>query len=171
MLQHILKETRREETAAHREEEQAQADYEDSMTDLKKLQARKEKSLGSLQDKLAQAEEDRLQAEEDLTAPTKDKDAVKDYLAKIKPGCDFITDNFSERVASRKTEKSGLNKAKSTLKTSPAYKEAVVEATEESYGKCKKPCVEDVNDVTCKACMADVTIPAYCAGHKGTKGC
>ena len=51
------------------------------------------------------------------------------------------------------------------------YKTAVNAATVESYGDCKEPCVEDESHVKCKACMADVTIPAYCAGHEGTKGC
>jgi hypothetical protein len=54
---------------------------------------------------------------------------------------------------------------------SPAYKKAVSEATVESYGNCKEPCVKDSEAVKCKACMADVTVPGYCAGHPETKGC
>jgi len=171
MLEFILKETKAEETAAHSGEESAQAKYEDSMTSLKKLQADGEKRMGDLKVALSQAEEDLLGAEEDLKATTKDKDAVKDYLAKIKPGCDFITTNFDERNANRKTESSALAEAKGKLKGSPAYKAAVVDATEEGYGKCKETCVKAVNHVNCKSCMADVTVPAYCAGHKGTAGC
>jgi len=171
MLEFIESETKKEEAEAHADEEKAQAEYEDSMTALKKEQASKEKSLSELQDKLANAEEDLIQAEEDLKATTEDKEGIEAYLEKIKPGCDFITSNFDEREKSRATETKALKTAKSTLKGSPAYKNAVAEATVEGYGKCKEPCVEDASHVKCKACMADVTIPGYCAGHKGTKGC
>jgi len=171
MLQFILKETQKEESEAHSGEEKDQAEYEDSMTSLKKEQAEKEKTLGELQEKLANSEEDLLEAEEDRKATTKDKEEVEDYLAKIKPGCDFIKSNYVLREKNRGTEKSALETAKSTLKGSPAYKNAEADATVESYGKCKDPCVEDATHVKCKACQADVTIPAYCAGHKGTTGC
>jgi len=171
MLEFILEETQKEESEAHKDEETAQASYEDSMTELKKLEASSEKSLGELQDKLADAEEDLLGAKEDHKATTTDRDAVEDYLSKIKPGCDFIKTNYDLRVKNRATETGALKTAESKLKGSPAYKAAENDATEESYGKCKDTCVKDVNNVKCKACMADVTIPAYCAGHKGTAGC
>lgn len=171
MLEYILKESEIEEAAAHKEEEESQHEFEDSMTALKKEEAKQEKSLGDLQGKLATAEEDLLGAEEDLKATLKDEEATEDYLDKIRPGCDFITSNFDLRNKNRKTEKTALEKAAGLLKGSPAYKAAVAEATVESYGKCKEPCVKDVTHVKCKACQADVTIPGYCAGHKGTKGC
>ena len=69
-----------------------------------------------------------------------------------------------------------MDKAKSTLKGSPAYKAAVADAHVESFGKCitkaddgklSGPCAKDEAHVKCKACQADVTIPGYCAGHKG----
>merc|ERR1719333_1920326 len=141
------------------------------MASLKKEQAKKEKSLAELQDKLAKAEADLLEVEEDHKTTTEDKESIEAYLEKIKPGCDFITKNFDLREKSRGTEKDALETAKKTLKGSPAYKNAVADATVESYGKCKEPCVKDAAHVKCKACMADVTIPAYCAGHKGTAGC
>merc|ERR1719271_1242195 len=171
MLEYILKQTKKEEEEAHAGEEKDQAEYEDSMTSLKKEQANKEKSLAELQDKLAQAEEDLIQAEEDLKATTEDKEGIEEYLEKIKPGCDFIKTNFKTRETNRGIEKKALETAASTLKGSPAYKSAVADATVESYGKCKEPCVEDAAHVKCKACMADVTIPGYCAGHAGTPGC
>merc|ERR1719409_2706318 len=141
------------------------------MTKLKNSQTADEKSLASLQDDLAQAEKDLLSKQEDLKSTTEDKEAAEDYLVKIKPGCDFITENFSLREKNRGIEEAALRKAIGLIKGTPAYKTAVNEATVESYGDCKKPCVKDESDVECKACMADVTIPAYCAGHKGTKGC
>jgi len=171
MLNFIKSETIKEENEAHSDEEKAQADYEDSMTTLKKEQKEAEENLAGLQDKLAQAEKDLLDAQEDLKATTADKEAIEAYLLKIKPGCDFITKNFDLREKNRATEKAALEKAVKLIKGTPAYKTAVNSATVESYGDCKEPCVKDEDHVECKACMADVTIPAYCAGHKGTPGC
>jgi len=171
MLQFIAKETKKEEYDAHSSEEKAQASYEDSMTALKSEESKKEKSLADLQNNVAEKQQDLLEAQEDLKGTTKDRDAVVAYLAKIKPGCDFITSNFKLRNKNRATEKTALEKAVSVLKASPAYKAAAADAVVEGYGKCKAPCVKDNAHVKCKACMADVTIPGYCAGHKGTKGC
>jgi len=171
MLTFIHDETVKEEHEAHADEEKAQADYEDSMTKLKKEQKDAEENLASLQEKLAQAEKDLLDAEEDHKATVADKEAIEAYLLKIKPGCDFITKNFDLREKNRATESKALKKAIKLIKGTPAYKSAVNAATVESYGDCKEPCTKDEADVECKACMADVTIPAYCAGHKGTKGC
>merc|ERR1719261_533765 len=141
------------------------------MTKLKKEQKDAEENLASLQEKLAQAEKDLLDAEEDHKATVADKEAIEAYLKKIKPGCDFITKNFDLREKNRATEEAALKKAIKLIKGTPAYKTAVNQATVESYGDCKEPCTKDESHVECKACMADVTIPAYCAGHKGTAGC
>merc|ERR1719324_2065911 len=171
MLKFILSETKKEETEAHTDEEKAQADYEDSMTDLKKEQARLEGSLVKLQEDLATAEKTLVEKKEDHKDAENAAAKITDYLAKIKPGCDFITTNFDMREKNRATEKGALEKAVKLIKGTPAYKTAVNSATVESYGDCKEPCVKDEDHVECKACMADVTIPAYCAGHKGTPGC
>merc|ERR1740138_1393495 len=171
MLEFILKESKNEETEAHKDEEKAQADYEDSMTELKKQEADSQKSLAKLQETLAEKEQDLLNAQEDLKTTTEDKESIEAYLLKIKPGCDFITENFDLREKNRATETEALNKAIKLIKATPAYKTFKSEEKVESYGDCKEPCVEDEADVKCKACMADVTIPAYCAGHKGTPGC
>jgi len=171
MLTFIRKETIAERDEAHADEEKAQADYEDSMTKLKKEQKEGEENLASLQENLAQAEKDLLNAQEDFKATVKDKEAIEAYLLKIKPGCDFITKNYDLREKNRGIEKKALEKATRLIKGTPAYKSAVNAATVESYGECKEPCTKDADHVECKACQADVTIPAYCAGHKGTKGC
>merc|ERR1719272_1530484 len=171
MLDFILSETKKEEMKAHEDEEKGQADYEDSMTALKKEQAETETILTDLQDKLATAQKDLLDTNEDLKLTTEDKEAAKAVLARIKPGCDFITTNFKQRESSRATEKAALDKAVRLIRATPAYKTAVNEATVESYGDCKAPCTKDKANVKCKSCMAEVTVPAYCAGHKGTKGC
>jgi chromosome segregation ATPase len=171
MLEFILDETNKEEMKAHSDEEKAQADYEDSMTSLKREEASSEKSLGSLQETLATKEEELLQARVDLKDTTKDKEEIEAYLEQIKPGCDFITTNFDEREASRKTEKDALEKAVGLIKATPAYTTAMAAAKVESFGDCKTPCQKDETDVKCLACQADVTVPAYCAGHKNVNGC
>jgi len=170
MLEFIHSETVKEEDEAHKEEEEALADFDKSMTALKKQESDDEKLLAKTQDDLAQAEEDKLADEEDLKDTTADRDAIKAYLLKIKPGCDFITDNIKTRNANRKTESAALKKAIRLIKGTPAFKTFTATARVEGFGDCHS-CDKDEENVECKACMADVTIPAYCAGHKGTKGC
>jgi len=143
MLNFILDETNKEEMKAHADEEKSQADYEDSMADLTKKQRQAEKSIVDLQEDLAEKEASLLKANEDLNDTTDDRDSIEDYLAKIKPGCDFITSNFDQREKNRATEKAALEKAVKLIKGTPAYKTAVNSATVESYGDCKKPCVKD----------------------------
>jgi len=171
MLEFILEETNKEETEAHSDEETSQHDYEDSMADLKEREADAEKTLVSLRESLAQKEEDLLMRKKELKKTEGEKEALENYLAKIKPGCDFITENFDEREDNRATETAALERAEGLIKDTPVYKKAMAEAKTESFGDCKEPCTEDENHVECKACMAETSIPGYCAGHKGTKGC
>merc|ERR1719498_1532998 len=132
------------------------------MKTLKEQEAADEKSLASLKENLAGKEEDLLNENESLKESTKDKESIEDYLLKIKPGCDFIDEHFSERENSRATEKSALENASKMIKDTPAYKTAMANAKTESFGKCKDTCTENENHANCKACMADVTVPAYC---------
>jgi len=170
MLNFILTETKTEETEAQAAEEKAQGEYDAEMKSLKDFQAAKEKSLGGLQETLAEKEEELLSAQEDHKATTADANAIQDTLDAMRAGCDFITSQFDLREKNRATEKKALEKATSTLKASAAYKKAESEATNESYGNCTS-CEKDNKHVKCKACMAEVTVKGYCAGHKGTLGC
>jgi hypothetical protein len=171
MLEFILDETKKEETEAHSDEETAQHDYEDSMTDLKSEEADLEETLATLHETLAAKEEELFQKKEEHKATTLEKESIEAYLAKIKPGCDFITENFDERETNRATETTAMEKAVDLIKDTPAYKAAEAEKHVEGFGDCKDKCVDNEEHVECKACMGDVTIPAYCAGHKGTEGC
>merc|ERR1740138_815108 len=171
MLEFILDETKKEETEAHSDEETAQHDYEDSMTDLKSEEADLEETLASLHETLAAKEEELFQKKEEHKATTEEKESIEAYLAKIKPGCDFITENFDERETNRATETTAMEKAVDLIKDTPAYKAAEAEKHVEGFGDCKDKCVDNEDHVECKACMADTTIPGYCAGHKGTPGC
>jgi len=171
MLEFILEETVKEETEAHATEESSQHDYEDSMQSLKTEEAELEESLATLQQTLADKEEELTLKREELKKTIAEKLAIEAYLLKIKPGCDFITKNFDDREENRAIETKALNKAITLIKDTPVYKTYVAEDHVESFGDCKEPCVEDEEHVECKACMAKVTVPGYCAGHEGTKGC
>lgn len=171
MLEFILKETQKEEATAHADEEKAQASYEDSMTDLKKEQAKLEGSLTKLNEELATSEKSLIEKNEDHKDTENAKAKIEAYLLQIKPGCDFITTNFDKRETNRKTETEALEKAVTLIKKTPAYLAAVQAAKEKSFGKCKSKCVKNEPGAQCQACLADVTVPAYCAGHKGAPGC
>ena len=171
MIEFILQETQKEESVAHSDEQEGQKAYEDSMTALKTEQAELEKSLADLQLLLAEKEKELLEKHEELQQTEADKLAIEVYLEKIKPGCDFITSNFDLRESNRAKEKAALERATGLLQGTPAYKAAVVATEEEAMGDCKETCVGREGHVECKACLAKVTVPGYCAGHEGTEGC
>eukprot|EP00928_Gymnodinium_smaydae_P037971 TRINITY_DN26294_c0_g1_i2.p1 TRINITY_DN26294_c0_g1~~TRINITY_DN26294_c0_g1_i2.p1 ORF type:complete len:442 (+),score=115.42 TRINITY_DN26294_c0_g1_i2:230-1555(+) len=171
MLKFILEESKKEEAAAHKDENDAQHSYEDSMQSLKTAEAEKMSSLASLNKLLAEKEQTLQEKSADLKATEADKAAIEAYLLKIKPGCDFIVANIDERKANRVKETQALESATTLLKGTPAYQAAVAEAHTESLGDCKDTCAANEEHVNCKACLAKVTVPAYCAGHAGTTGC
>jgi len=171
MLEFILEETKKEETEAHSDEENSQHDYEDSMTDLKDEEAELEETLATLHETLAAKVEELFQKKEEHKATTTEKEAIEAYLLKIKPGCDFITENFDERESNRATETTAMERAVDLIKDTPAYKTAEAEKHVEGFGDCKDKCVDNEDHVDCKACMADTSVPGYCAGHSGTAGC
>merc|ERR1719389_1032611 len=172
MLEFILKETNKEEEQAHKDEEEAQHAYEDSMAELKSEQAKLQETLAELQEELAEKEKTLAETREDLAVTEKELKAIERYLLKIKPGCDYIAENFEIRTQNRGKEKEALEKATELLKGTPAYKAAVNAAEQEALGDCKTICnAEGQDHAKCKACLAGVSVPGYCAGHKDTPGC
>jgi hypothetical protein len=121
MLNYILEQTGEEETMAHKDEQAAQHKFETSMADLKDKEASAMERISKLQEKKAKKEKALLANQEDLRDTTDDKEETQDLLAKIKPGCDFITDNFKLRNDNRATEKAALEKARRLIKASPHY--------------------------------------------------
>jgi hypothetical protein len=171
MLEFILTETKKEEALAHKDEADAQKQYEDTMDELTTQEKEKEDSLASLRKLLAEKEEELLETKETLKTTEAEKAAIEAYLLQIKPGCDFITDNIAERSRNRGEETGALVKATDLLKATPAYQTAMAEAHNETLGECLEKCAGNEDNVVCKACLAKVTEPAYCAGHPGTDGC
>jgi hypothetical protein len=171
MLEFILSETKKEEGVAHKDEADSQKQFEDTMTDLTTQEKEQETNLASLRELLAEKEQELLENKESLKKTEAEVAAIEAYLLKIKPGCDFITENIAERSSNREQETDALNKATGLLKGTPAYQTAMAEAHNETLGGCLDKCAGNEEHVVCKACLAKVTEPAYCAGHPGTDGC
>merc|ERR1719299_189495 len=140
MLGFILEETHAEEKQAHTDEEASQHTFEDTMTDLKDQEGTTLETIASLEEQLAATEKTLEETTIDLEKTTKEKKALERYLAKIKPGCDFITENIDTRKSNREAETSALNNAKDKLKSTPAYKSAAAAVEKEMLGKCAEPC-------------------------------
>jgi len=172
MLTYILSETKAEETQAHEDEVAAQASYEDRMTQLTAQYALEVSSLATTKEQLAEKELALMQKEKALAATQKEKAALEDYLKQIKPGCDFITTHIVARKSARAAESASLSTARDLIKQTPAYLAVVGEEHESSLGECLPTCKEHGEEhVKCKACLADVTVPGYCAGHPSAEGC
>eukprot|EP00401_Gymnodinium_catenatum_P036913 CAMPEP_0117590732 /NCGR_PEP_ID=MMETSP0784-20121206/71139_1 /TAXON_ID=39447 /ORGANISM="" /LENGTH=770 /DNA_ID=CAMNT_0005392373 /DNA_START=60 /DNA_END=2372 /DNA_ORIENTATION=- len=171
MLKFILSGTEQEEAIAHKDESDAQLAFEASMTRLKDEEKLKQTALVNLQESLAETEQTLLAKKGDLKATEAAKASIEDYLTKIKPGCDFITAQISLRVGNREKETQALKTAADLLKGTPAYQTAIAAAHNETLGGCLGTCAGDEGSAVCKACLAHVTVPAYCVGHPGTKGC
>lgn len=140
------------------------------MASLTKELRKQQKNMINLKSGLAKADEEMVDKKQDLKQTHKEKSATETFLADIKPGCDFIFDNFERRTKSRKAESVGLAQAQSLLKGSAAYQSASAEEEAQALADCRSKC-KTPDHVECKACVAEVSIPGYCAGHKGTVGC
>jgi len=172
MLTFILSETKKEEATAHDDEKSSQHDFEDSMAALTTEENNLRKSLANDQQLLAEKEEELMTRKKELKAANEEIAAIKNYLRKIKPGCDFITENLPMRNAARADETKALTNAVGLIKATPAYQIAENDKHQESLGECKDICNDAGEEhAKCKACLAKTSVPGYCAGHAGTLGC
>merc|ERR1719217_1333818 len=170
MLGFILEETKKEESTAHSDEEEAQKTFEDTMNDLKTQEAACLETIADLNENLASTEKTLEETQIDLEKTTKEKVALEKYLLKIKPGCDFITENIDTRKDNRKAETDALKTAKDKLMGTPAYKSAAAAVEKVMLGKCADSC-GDKTSIKCKACIAGTSETGYCASHAGEAGC
>merc|ERR1719152_881464 len=142
------------------------------MTDLKSEEATLLDTIADLSEQLAEKEKSLLETTEELTKTLAEHKAVEKYLIKIKPGCDFITENIEFRDEHRQLEIKALMKAEDGLKATPAYKKAAAEAEKEALGECADKCpVGEPKNLACKACIAGITESAYCGGHASDPVC
>merc|ERR1719326_1045143 len=143
MLKFVLKETVTEEHDAHDTENKAQHDYEDAMNNLKKEEAELQETLATLNETLAETQEALAGARKEKAKTVAEKEAIEAYLSKIKPGCDFITENIEERNTFRGHEQDALKGAIDLIKGTPAYTAAVTAQAHEDLGECKNVCLAE----------------------------
>merc|ERR1719405_479814 len=93
-------------------------------------------TIADLSEQLAEKEKTLAEMNEDLTKTLAEHKAVEKYLLKIKPGCDYITDNIETRNEHRAAEIKALTQAEDTLKSTPVYKKAAAEAEKMALGEC-----------------------------------
>lgn len=123
-LEFIITNTEKEEAETDGIEESSVSDYETSMGELTSSEESMQSSLVQLKKDLAEAQLSFEQKTKELKTTKKEIVAIKKYLEEIKPGCDFITDNFDVREANRATESDALELAEKLLKETAAYKKA-----------------------------------------------
>jgi len=124
MIEFIHEETKKEEQGLHDTEEEEQKAYDEMMSTLKEEEENLQTTLVDTKKTLSETELELEGKRADLKVTTKEKEAVEAYLAKIKPGCDFITANYDSREKSRSEETAALDKAVELLKATPAYQAA-----------------------------------------------
>mmetsp|Transcript_108201 Transcript_108201/g.316452 ORF Transcript_108201/g.316452 Transcript_108201/m.316452 type:complete len:768 (+) Transcript_108201:86-2389(+) len=171
ILKFVQSETQTEENALHTAEQTAQTSYEDSMAGLKTTESDLQTNLVQFKADLATAERDLLAKREELDKTDRERISIQRYLDSIKPGCDFITTNFRDRETNRATETQALDQAVTLITATPAYTAATAAANLAALGSCQSLCAASEAHVDCKACLAGVSVPGYCAGHQGTAGC
>jgi hypothetical protein len=171
MLEFILTETKKEHQEADDDEEKSLKDYEENMEELKKQEAEMQEALVKLKETLAEKEKELEEKQVDLKDTKNAKEMIEKYLAEIKPGCDFIQENYDLREENRATELEALDKAKKLLKDTPAYKEAVAKEEKLKNGKCKSDCALDTTDLKCKACMDGKSEEEFCKANPDMAGC
>jgi ribosomal protein L14E/L6E/L27E len=171
MLEYIYDETVKEENGVHMDEEADQHAFESEMTSLKDNEKALQETIVDLEEEIAEKENDIETSHTDREATELELKETERYIEKIKPGCDFITENIEMRKESRTAETEALNGAMDALKGTPSYKEAAAEAEAEALGECAEKCVGKKEDVECKACLAGTSVTGYCAAHKDHAGC
>jgi hypothetical protein len=174
LLENLVKATEEEANGKHGDEAKAQADYEDAMKELTDTEEELRESIVKFHKELTEKEKELQAKYEEQTDVEKEKIAVERYIEKINgkgSGCEFILGKYEERKTARGKEKDALEGAKEKLKGTPAFAAATQKDKEEKMGKCKELCLEDEEGAKCKACMAGISVPGYCAGHPGASGC
>jgi len=124
MLEFIQTETQKEHAKADSDEKSAQKEFDESMAELTKAETEMQEALVKLNEDLSEKKKELQEKTADLKDTTAAKEAIEQYLSKIKSGCDFIADNFDLREKNRATETTALDKAVTLIKDTPAYKSA-----------------------------------------------
>jgi DNA repair exonuclease SbcCD ATPase subunit len=122
MLEFILNESDKEEKEADDDEDDSKTTYDDTMQTLKDNQKDLQDQLAELKETIAEKKKSLFNKQTDLKDTKHAKEAIEKYLKEIKPGCDFITENYDDRKENRRIETEALEKADTLIKDTPAYK-------------------------------------------------
>jgi chromosome segregation ATPase len=176
MLNFIATETTGEKDNAIANEENAVKTFGESMASLKTSEEGYVEDLEKFNLDLATFKKELEEAREDSTATTAEKESIENYLASIKPGCNFITQEYSTRKAAREAETAALNTAIDKLKATPFFAAALAAAKKEELGKCAEICEPEggpsrMDHAECQACQAGTTVIGFCAGNPDVEGC
>merc|ERR1719359_599630 len=98
-------------------------------------------TIAKIEENLAAKEKERVLKTMNKNADEKERKAAEDYLASIKPGCDFMDQNIDARKDSRRAEKSALTDSLRLMENTPEYKTAAAAEEAEALGECATPCV------------------------------
>jgi hypothetical protein len=176
MLNFIAKETTDEKENAISNEENAVKTFGESMASLKTSEEGYVEDIEKFNLDLTTFQKELEEAREDSSGTTAEKEAIENYLANIKPGCDFITQEYSARKAGRDAETAALNTAIDKLKATPVFAAALAAAKKEELGKCAEICEPEgapsrMDHAECQACRSGVTVIGFCAGNPDAEGC
>jgi chromosome segregation ATPase len=163
-LQEITADTRKEEEETHMDEEANQHAFEEEMDTLKADEKTCLDTIVSLEETVALKEADIEAKHVDKEQTHKEMKSMERYLEKIKPGCDFITENIDTRKENRAGELEALQKAIENLQSTPAFKAAEAEDEKNALGECAVKC-SNRDSLECVACIGGTTVSGYCAGH------
>jgi hypothetical protein len=176
MLNFIAKETTDEKENAISNEENAVQTFTTSMAALKASEEGYVEDLEKFNLDLATFKKELEEAKEDSSATTAEKEAIENYLAQIKPGCDFIAQEYTARKSARDAETAALTTAIDKLKATPVFAAALAAAKKEELGKCAEICEPEggpsrMEHAECQACQSGVTVIGFCAGNPDVDGC
>merc|ERR1719387_1580398 len=115
MMTQIKENLENEVALADKAEAKALVDHETLTTEVEKQEDLYDKYIIELDNLMAEATTEIGPLTDAKTKTEGELDATEDYLAKIKPNCDWIAGAFDLRAKARKKEKDGLMEAKSIL--------------------------------------------------------
>merc|ERR1719326_1847620 len=115
MMTQIKENLENEVALADKAEEKALVDHATLTTEVEKQEDQYDKYIIELDNLMAEATTEIGLLTDAKTKTEEELDATEDYLAKIKPNCDWIAGAFDLRAKARKKEKDGLMEAKSIL--------------------------------------------------------
>lgn len=108
LLEDIEKQMQTSEETEHSDEKASVEAYDQAIKDMADSQETLEKQSADLRQQIADAEERLQNAQNEFQRQSEIETKIEEYKASIKPGCDFMLDNFDTRTKNRETEKQQL---------------------------------------------------------------